>query len=126
MNTAYRLIINGRLPGLNELITAERTHRQKGAKLKRDAETLVRWHIRQQLRGVKPKTPVHIEYRYFEPDRRRDCDNIAAFAHKVIQDALVKERVLPNDGWAQINGFSDYFAVDAKKPRIEITIIEAD
>ena len=122
----YRFMITGKLPGLNELIDAERTHRQKGAKLKKDAETLIRLSIRQQLRGVKPKTPVHIEYRYFEPDRRRDCDNIAAFAHKVIQDSLVKEKVLPNDGWAQIDGFSDFFAVDAKKPRIEVTIIEAD
>ena len=122
----YRFMITGKLPGLNELIDAERTHRQKGAKLKKDAETLIRLSIRQQLRGVKPKTPVHIEYRYFEPNRRRDCDNIAAFAHKVIQDSLVKEKVLPNDGWAQIDGFSDFFAVDAKKPRIEVTIIEAD
>ena len=34
----YKLTIPGRLPGLNELIEAERSNRYKGAQLKKDAE----------------------------------------------------------------------------------------
>lgn len=36
----YKLTIPGRLPGLNELIEAERSNRYKGAQLKKDAERL--------------------------------------------------------------------------------------
>lgn len=122
----YKLTINGRLAGLNELIAAERTNRHIGAKLKRDSETLVRTNIRNQLRGVKPKTPVLLHYHFYEPNRRRDLDNVAAFAHKVIQDSLVKEGILKNDGWDYVAGFVDLFDVDKKKPRIEVVIVEAD
>lgn len=126
MSNTYKLVIQGTLPGLNELIAAERTHRQKGAKLKRDAETLVRWHIGQQLRGVNPKTPVMLYYHFYEPTRRRDKDNIASFSHKAIQDSLVKEGILANDGWDYVDGFVDVFSVDKKNPRIEVTIIEPE
>lgn len=126
MSNEYKLVIQGTLPGLNDLIAAERTHRQKGAKLKRDAETIVRLHIRQQLRGKRPKTPVMLHYRFFEPTRRRDKDNIAAFAHKTIQDSLVKEDIIANDGWDYVEGFVDVFSVDKKNPRIEVVIIESE
>lgn len=118
-----KLIIPGKLPGLNELIDAERTHRIKGAELKADAERIVRLCIRQQLKH-RPKLPVRLHYTYYEKDRRRDKDNIAGFAHKVVQDSLVKQGILPNDGWNEISGFTDSFAVDRKNPRIEIEIEE--
>lgn len=120
------LVIHGKLAGLNELIDAERRHRQAGAKLKRDAERIVRMYIRQQLRGYKPKTPVTLYYYYYEPNRRRDLDNIAGFAHKVIQDSLVKEGILANDGWEHIKGFFDSFNIDNKFPRIEVEIVEPE
>lgn len=120
------LVIHGKLPGLNELIDAERRHRQAGAKLKRDAERIVRMYIRQQFRGYKPKTPVTLYYYYYEPNRRRDLDNIAGFAHKVIQDSLVKEGILANDGWEHIKGFFDSFSVDKQFPRIEVEIVEPE
>lgn len=118
------LIIHGRLPGLNELIDAERRHRQLGAKLKRQAENVVRMYIRQQLRGYKPKTPVTLYYYYYEPNRKRDKDNISAFAHKVIQDSLVKEGIIDNDGWDYVKDFFVRFYVDKGFPRIEVEIVE--
>lgn len=118
------LIIQGRLPGLNELIAMERTHRQAGAALKKQAEQLIRFHIRDQLKGYHPKTPVTLYYYFYEPNKRRDLDNIAGFAHKVIQDSLVKEGVLANDGWEDIKGFYDQFHVDNKFPRVEVEIVE--
>ena len=118
------LIIHGRLPGLNELIDAERRHRQQGAKLKRDAERTIRMYIRQQLRGYRPKPPVTLYYYYYEPNKRRDKDNIAGFAHKVVQDSLVKEGIIDNDGWEHVKEFYDRFDVDKAFPRVEVEIVE--
>ena len=81
--------------------------------------------IRASLKRQAIKPPVMIHYPFYEPDRRRDLDNIAAVAHKFIQDALVKCRVIENDGWQHIVGFSDEFHVDKHNPRIEVTLIEA-
>ena len=50
-------------------------------------------------------------------------DNIA-FAKKFIQDSLVKEKVIQNDGWKEIDSWSDEFSVDAQHPRVEVDIEE--
>ena len=54
---------------------------------------------------------------------RRDRDNIAA-GRKFVQDALVRCKVLQNDGWKGIAGFADDWAVDKARPRVEIVITE--
>ena len=113
------------LPGLNEYINAERRHRYAGAQMKRKSQTAVAAYIKQQLH-IKFKKPVHISYAWIERNKRRDPSNIAAFGRKVIEDALVQRGVLPNDGWQYVSGFTDSFAVDAKRPRIEITITDGD
>lgn len=119
-----KLVINGRLPGLNDLIEKERTHRQAGGKLKRESQADVIWFIKTQLQG-KLKEPVYMAYLWVEKDRRRDMDNVSAFGRKVIQDALVISGKLKNDGWDNIKGFSDSFLVDRERPRIEVTIYES-
>lgn len=116
----HRLIIPGRLPGLNEYISAERTHRQQGAMMKRESQRIICAEIQQQLNGVHFTGPVKMHYLWIERDMRRDKDNISSFGRKVIQDALVTCHVLAGDGWRHISGFEDAFAVDAKKPRIEV------
>ena len=120
-----KIIIPFPLPGLNEYIDAERSHRQKAAKLKREYQDAVVLVLRRQIRG-KLREPVRMRYLWVEKDRRRDKDNISSFGRKVIQDALVKAGKLRNDGWQNIAGFSDDFAVDKKRPRVEIIIEESD
>lgn len=68
--------------------------------------------------------PVFIRYAYYEPNKRRDLDNISGYFHKVFQDALVHNGVITDDGWNYVTGFSDSFYVLAKNPRIEIEIEE--
>lgn len=126
MTDPVKLVIPGILPGLNDLIDAERKHRQQGAKLKRQAEMVVIAAAAHSLGRWKAKGPVYMVYRWYEPNRRRDKDNISGFGRKVIQDALVKAGRLANDGWKDIEGFEDHFAVDAEQPRIEVEIQEAD
>lgn len=77
------------------------------------------------IRAVKLKRckePVTIHYTFYEPNKKRDKDNVSGFAHKVIQDALVQTKVLVNDNWDSINGYVDEFEVDRVNPRIEVTI----
>ena len=117
------LIIPGRLPGLNEYTKANRTNPHTGAKMKREAEELIGWEI---IAARLPKPipfRVRIRFAWFEKDRRRDPDNIAS-AKKYILDALVRAKVLQGDGWRHIGGFEDRFAVDARRPRVEVEFFE--
>lgn len=114
------------LPGLNEYIDAERKNRYKGADMKKKWQKLVAAALRRQIRG-KFREPVTMIYTWYEKDRRRDKDNISSFGRKIIQDALVRDlHALQNDGWANIEGFSDRFKVDKLRPRIEIEIVDAE
>lgn len=120
----HTFTILGRLDGLNEYTAANRTNPHKGGKMKKDNGDTVIWSIRQQLRELHINVPVKINYTFYEQNRKRDLDNISSFAHKVIQDSLVKTGVLKNDGWNEITGFTDQFYCDKKNPRIEVEIIE--
>lgn len=120
-----KLVIPGALPGLNEYIGIERgkAGKQRANALKQRTQQIIGASIGKQLRGVRFAKPVTMYYKWVEKDRRRDKDNIA-FARKFIQDALVRARVLENDGWRHIAGFSDEFAVDRASPRVEVIITD--
>ena len=120
----YLLIIPGRLDNLNDYIRALDSSRYKGSGLKKKNETICKVAIYEQLGRLRIKKPVTIKYKWFEKDTKRDLDNISSFGRKVIQDALVSCKILPDDGWKQIKGFRDDFFIDPKNPRIEILIQE--
>ena len=120
------LTIKGRLPGLNEYTNECRTNPRDGAKMKRDAQDLVMWHILSQIRGLRFTKPVFLLFTFYEQDRRRDRDNVSSFARKVIQDALVKCGNLQDDGWDHVTGYMDQFEVDKKDPRIVVEFIEQE
>lgn len=124
MDDIHLLTIPGSLPGLNEYIDCERASKYRAAKMKREVQEYIGWHIRKCLRGVKFSRPVVMYYLWVEKDRRRDKDNIA-FARKFIQDALVQQGVLRDDGWGGVEGFYDDFRVDKNKARVEVRIWEA-
>lgn len=121
----YFLIIQGRLPGLNEYIAAERSNRYKAAKMKAEYGNIVTCEIRRCLGRIRIDKPVFMEYRWVEKNKRRDLDNIT-FGRKIIQDSLVQCSVLKDDGWKYVVGFSDRFEVDRRNPRIEVLIREAE
>ena len=122
----HRLVIAGRLPGLNEYTNACRTNAQAGHQMKINAQELVQWAIIQQMRQVKFKKPVFMLYTFIEKDRRRDRDNVSSFARKVIQDALVRCGTLQDDGWDHITGSLDQYEVDKENPRIIVEFIEQE
>ena len=122
----YRLTIYGRLPGLNDMIEADRRDRRAGNRLKQESQETIRLYILRDLKHLKIEKPVELHYSFYEPNRRRDLDNISGYAHKVTQDALVASGVLKNDGWSNIVGMKDSFFVDARNPRIEVIMREVE
>ena len=103
-----KFTIRGTLPNLNDYITAERTSRYQAAAMKKQCESIV-MHAARSLGKWQPEGAVYMVYHWYEPNRRRDLDNISSFGRKVIQDALVKAHILRNDGWKEIVGFEDRF-----------------
>lgn len=120
----HKFTIQGRLPNLNDYIDATRSHKMASAKMKEEAQLQVMWQIRAQLGPRVIDRPVFIQFSWYEPDRRRDRDNVASFGRKIIQDALVALGTLHDDGWDYVVGYYDEFAVDADNPRIEVVLIE--
>ena len=127
----YRVVVDGvyygknrTFPALNDYIHACGRHPQIGAKMKRDYQMIAANAIRKQLGKCRITRQVDIHYSYFEADQKRDKDNINAFFAKVFADALQAAQVLINDGWHEIRKYSQDYAVDSKRPRVEITITE--
>ena len=122
----YEFTIPGKLPSLNDFISAERTNRYKGAQMKRTAQDRCSLAIYKAIRGVKITKKIRIHYIFYEKNTRRDLDNISGFAHKVIQDALVMCGVIKDDGWKNIVSYTDTFAIDREDPRIVVMLEEVD
>lgn len=118
-----KITINAKLPGLNDYILDCRRNAYSGAQTKRIAQELCMWCAKQQCK-VKFKQPVRIHYVFFEPDRRRDKSNVAAFAVKIIEDALVKLQIIRDDGWKYIENYTQSFKIDKEHPHIEVYITD--
>ncbi len=116
-----KVIIPIRLASLNEYISAMNRNRFIGAKMKREAMESIGWHIKSLKTPNLPPYEVCIDY--YEPNKKRDLDNISAFARKVIMDSMQEMGVISNDGWKDIVGYVEKFYVDKENPRIEITLI---
>lgn len=123
----YKITISGRYPGLNDYIKMLNYNRYAAADMKqRDENRIIAEVLSQFKMRLRITKPVHIAYRFYEPNKKRDLDNIPGYFHKIFQDALVRSGVLANDGWKNIKGFSDDFYCDRMNPRIEIEIREVE
>lgn len=100
-----RFEIAGALPGMNEIIAANRSHWARGAKQKKAWTQAVVLMIRTaRATGDLPhrtlRSPVAIRFSWVEAkksrQKMRDPDNIMA-AQKFILDAMVAEKVIAND-----------------------------
>lgn len=118
-----KLVIQGRLPSMNEYTKACRTNRYVGAKMKADAEKIVSAAIQEQIPDIHYKKTVELNFRWYEANRKRDLDNICV-GKKWVLDALVSNQTIIADGWRGVIGFTDEFFVDPTNPRIEVEINE--
>ena len=108
------------MPSLNEYVRACRANVHAGNTMSRSAHYLCRLGMA-KLNGRRIDR-AYILFRWIEKDKRRDKDNIS-FAKKFILDALQEADILRNDGWGEIIGFSDTFAVDKANPRVEVYLL---
>lgn len=111
------VMIPGELPSLNQIIDADRRNRFVGAKLKRQAMDMVAPY----LLHIPLTTPVSVDIHFCNKNARRDPDNIAAGATKIIFDAMQRAGILENDGQKQITELHYTFSVDPKNPHISAT-----
>lgn len=117
-------VIKGQFPTLNEYIAQASRHPKAGGRLKKQYMDIASWEIRSQLRGYVAKPPVIVHFVFYEPNMKRDKDNIASYAQKVIFDSLQACGVLKNDGWKDVENFTHDYFVDKNNPRIEVYIEE--
>lgn len=130
----YKFVINGTLPNLNDYLASERVSFRtpngkfttKGNQMKKKSQDLVILQIRQCLGATHINVRVRLKYSFYEPNMKRDKDNIASFGMKIIQDSLVLAKIIDNDGWKNIDSFECNFYVDKEHPRIEVEIIELE
>ena len=115
------LVIQGQLPNLNDYTKACRSNAYAGANMKKQAEKIIQIYIMQQLKEVHFDGTVELAFRWYEPNKKRDLDNIC-FAKKFILDALVNNKIIVADSWRGVVGFTDKFFVDSNNPRIEVDI----
>lgn len=113
--------IPGPLPGENEIIDAckgaggtGRIYSAMKKKWTNDIALLVR------SARIRPVPRAHIRFIWHERDRRRNPDNLCA-AIKFVLDGLVVAKVLENDGWDQIAGFTHAWDVSGK-PGVEVSL----
>lgn len=118
----YQFTVEGHLPGYNEL------HRQwqKSYRVKQEAMDWVIWAARAaKIPPIQDKCRIDIAC--FEPNARRDVDNVTSGAGKIILDALQQAGILAGDGRKYV-GQVAYMpvTVDRLEPRVEVTIREAE
>lgn len=118
-----QLILDGQLPAINEIIATTKSHWSKYSRVKKANTNIVASQaLGQKLRPITNK--VDIVFFHYRPSRRKDPDNVAGGAMKVILDGLVKAGVLKNDTMEFVNTLCHCFEVDKKNPRIEVLIYE--
>ena len=121
--TKTSFYIPNRLLSLNEYICLNRGNRYGGASKKKDIEGYIMNYINfSNLEKIKK--PCFIKFTWYEPNNRRDKDNVC-FAKKFILDALQKSGKLENDNNKFIKGFSDNFVYN-KVEGIKVEIKSAD
>lgn len=113
--------IEGRLPGLNEIIDAAKRNPHEYARMKETCTVMVAWLAKKLPRFEK----VALVITWYEPDQRRDPDNIMA-GQKFILDGLVAAGTIPNDSQKYVRGIMHRFEVDRQNPRVEVEIVDVE
>lgn len=112
----------GRLPGLNEIIDAA-----KQGKGKYQPYAIMKDHYTSEIGWLAKKLPkynkVDITITWYEPNLRRDPDNIMA-GQKFILDGLVAGGAIPKDTRRHVNSITHIPELDRENPRVEIEVQE--
>lgn len=109
----YIIELPFRLPSLNDYIRVLNRNKFEGNNFKKGVEGDIIWAIRKAKTPAIVK-PVIVHYTWIEENKRRDIDNVSS-AKKYILDALVKAKILKNDGTKYVVNQDDKFIYDKSK-----------
>lgn len=105
-----KILIDMKLPSLNEYVRVCRANRYEASKYKKDIERDISIFL---AKLPQFERPVKIHFHWIEDSKRRDLDNVA-FAKKFILDALVKSGKLKDDNRRYVTAFTDTFSYGKK------------
>lgn len=114
-----------RLPGMNDIITWSKKGSRKYQPYQ-DAKRYYGMIIQSIVRKLPKFDKVCLDFVWYEPNARRDPDNIMSGGTKFILDSLVKANIIYDDSQKYIKGISHKVVVDRKNPRIEVEIKECN
>ena len=118
-----RLLINEKLPSLNDYIAKLNANKYLANQFKRDTETLIGWYIKKaKLKPIEFKVDIHISWH--EKTARRDPDNVYS-AIKYILDAMQKQGVLKDDGQRYIRNIYNEI-IRSEKNMVDMSFIEVE
>lgn len=120
-----KFVIEGRLDGLNDYIRACRTNFYVGNNMKQKNQKAVKKAIKKAKLHKATKYPVKLKIAWYEPNVKRDIDNIT-FSSKFILDELVKSEIMCDDSQKYVSEIQHSVKVDKDNPRIEVEIIEKE
>lgn len=113
-------------PSLNNLLSEATRSPYAYNKMKRDLEEVVRNTIIKDLGSWKApcRVAIHMEFGEKNKGQLRDQSNITAAAYKIIEDALVKSKVIEDDRPTFVQYGQQHF-VYVDEPYIKVLFTEA-
>jgi Holliday junction resolvase RusA-like endonuclease len=116
-----KIVIDMKLPSLNDYIKVCRSNKFQAAKYKKDIEQQIGLFL---IKMPKFTKPIKIHFTWIEGNKKRDLDNIC-FAKKFILDAMQKYGKLENDNRNYVYAFTDSFEY-GKETKVILEIEEKD
>ena len=116
-----KIVIDMKLPSLNDYIKVCRSNKFQAAKYKRDIEQQIGLFL---IKMPKYTKPIKIHFTWIEGNKKRDLDNIA-FSKKFILDAMQRYGKLENDNRNYVYAFTDSFEY-GKETKVILEIEEKD
>lgn len=116
-------VIDGLMKGLNDWRDAIQRSPHAGNDMARAAKKRVAALAREQ-RVPRFERPVVVTFDWYEPNKRRDLDNVAGTGQKWVLDGLVAADVLPDDNADHVVGIQHWLHFDALEPGAIVTITD--
>ena len=120
-----KITIYNIFPGMNEIIKEKsKKNHYFYSKMKRDYTNIAKMYILEQKK-YNYDCMIDIFFRWYEPNKKRDKDNIIA-GEKFIIDGLVASKIIKNDGWSNIGILSHRIELDKSNPRVELFLKKSE
>jgi Holliday junction resolvase RusA-like endonuclease len=116
-----KIVIDMKLPSLNDYIKVCRSNKFQAAKYKKDIEQQIGLFL---IKMPKYEKPIKIHFTWIEGNKKRDLDNVA-FSKKFILDTMVKYGKLKDDNRNYVYAFTDSFEY-GKETKVILEIEEKD